>query len=70
MFAQDVERSADAGVLVFPFTDDQDGGIGYESRHMWLPTVQSTRLEIEGAFGAAGTLEILTNDVAVTALGR
>lgn len=70
MFAQDVERSADAGVLVYPFTDDQDGGIGYESRHMWLPTVQSTRLEIEGAFGAAGTLEILTNDVAVTALGR
>lgn len=58
------------GVLVLPFTDDQDGQAGYESRHMWLPTVQSTRLEMDASFGAAGTMEILTNDVAVTQLGR
>lgn len=58
------------GVLVFPFTDDQDGSGGYESRHMWMPTVQATRLELDATFGATGTIEILTNDVAVTAAGR
>ena len=58
------------GVLVVPFTDDQDGSGGYESRHLWLPTVQTTRLELDASFGATGTIEILTNDVAVTALGR
>ena len=62
--------AAPTGVLVTPFTDDQDGSAGYESRHMWLPTVQSTRLELDASFGAAGTMEVLTNDVAVTALGR
>lgn len=58
------------GVLAFQFTDDQDGAAGYESRHLWLPTVSSTRLELSASFGAAGTLEIVTNDIAVTALGR
>lgn len=58
------------GVLVLPFTDDQDGSAGYESRHMWLPTVQATRLELDATFGGTGTVQILTNDVAVTAAGR
>jgi len=62
--------SAPAGVLVLPFTDDQDGTAGYENRHLWIPTVESTRLEFEGTFGAAGVMEIITNDVGVTALGR
>jgi len=59
-----------AGVLAFMFTDDQDGSAGFENRHQWLPTVQSTRLDYEGTFDAAGTLEIVTNDIAVTAAGR
>lgn len=58
------------GVYTYCFTDDQDGHAGYENRHLWLPTVQSTRLEVQGVFGLAGTLEILTNDVAVTPAGR
>lgn len=58
------------GVLVLPFNDDQDGTAGNESRHLYLPSVGSTRFEYEGTFGAAGTVEILTNDVAVTQLGR
>ncbi len=58
------------GVYCYSFTDDQDGHNGYENRHLWLPTVQSTRLEIQGVFGAAGTIQILTNDVAVTPAGR
>lgn len=58
------------GVYPYLFTDDQDGHAGFENRHLWLPTVQSTRLEVQGTFGAAGTMEILTNDVAVTPAGR
>ena len=58
------------GVLPLQFNTDQDGVAGQENRHLWLPTVGSTRLEIDATFGAAGTMEILTNDVAVTALGR
>lgn len=58
------------GVYAYLFTDDQDGHAGFENRHLWLPTVQSTRLEVQGVFGGAGTLEILTNDVAVTPAGR
>lgn len=62
--------AAPLGVIVLPFTDDQDGQAGFENRHLWVPTVESTRLEFEGTFGAAGVMEILTNDVGVTALGR
>lgn len=58
------------GVFVYSFTDDQDGHAGFENRHLWLPTLNATRLDINGSFGAAGTLEILTNDVAVTPAGR
>lgn len=55
----------DVGVFVYCFTDDQDGHAGNENRHLWLPTVQATRLEIRGVFGGSGgTLRILTNDVA------
>lgn len=53
-----------AGVFVYDFTHDQDGHSGNENRHLWLPTVQATRLELEGSFANAGTLTILTNDVA------
>lgn len=58
------------GVIPYIFTDDQDGTAGYESRHLYLPTVPSTRLEFEGTFGAAGTVEIITNDIAESQLGR
>lgn len=60
---------APTGVVVFAYTDDQDGVAGYESRHLYLPTSASTRLEYSGTFGAAGTLEIITNDLQVTRLG-
>lgn len=62
--------AAPTGVLAFPFTNDQDGSAGFESRHLWLATVPATKLEITATFGSAGQLEILTNDVAVTAAGR
>lgn len=53
-----------AGVFVYDLSHDQDGHAGNENRHLWLPTVQATRLELVGSFANAGTTTILTNDVA------
>lgn len=60
-----VEAAAglDNGVFVEDFAHDFDGRVGWELRDAWLPTVQSTRLEVAGTFGAAGSLTVLTNDV-------
>ena len=58
-----------AGVVVYTRTDDQDGHAGYENRHLWLPTLETARIYLQGIFGA-GTLKWLTNDVAITAAGR
>jgi len=54
----------DAGVVVLDFTHDLDYKPGNEMRDLYLPTSQATGLEILGSFGAAGTLTVLTNDVA------
>lgn len=53
------------GVYVYDFAHEFDGGMGYELNDLWMPTLSSTRLEIQGSFGVAGTLEVITNDVAV-----
>lgn len=56
-------ESLDAGVFVYDFMHEFDGRAGQELRDGWLPTVQSTRLELAGNFLTAGSLTILTNDV-------
>lgn len=56
--AQQNPDNVPTGVFVFDF----EGPI--ESPHMWLPTMTSSRLEIAGTFNAAGTLDILINEVA------
>jgi hypothetical protein len=56
-------RALDTGVYVEDYCHEFDGDIGLELRDGWLPTVQSTRYELSGNFGAAGTLTVLTNDV-------
>lgn len=61
------ESAQDTGVYVYDYTHDLAGHVGDELRDLYLPTTQATRLEIQGSFGAAGTLDILTNDVAPTA---
>lgn len=61
--ADDSAGGLDTGVYVEDYTHEFDGRAGAELRDGWLPTVQSTRLEVLGSFGAAGTLTILTNDV-------
>jgi hypothetical protein len=55
----------DVGVYVLQFVDDDSSILGNEERNRYLPTLQSSRLEIRGAFaGSAGQLSVLTNDIA------
>lgn len=61
--ADDSAGALDTGVYVEDYFHEFDGLAGAELRDGWLPTTQSTRLELTGSFGAAGTLTVLTNDV-------
>jgi hypothetical protein len=54
----------DNGVFVYDFCHEFDGKMGRELREGYLPTVQSTRLEMQGTFGNTDNLDIITNDVA------
>lgn len=60
----------DTGVFVYDFAHDANGHPGGEDDgHLWLRTVQATRLEFVGTYtGSGGTLQILTNDVAPVAV--
>jgi hypothetical protein len=62
---KDLAGSLDSGVFVFDMTHEFDQTLGRENRDLWLPTLGSTRLELQGTFGQAGTLTVLTNDVAI-----
>lgn len=59
----------DTGVYVYGFHHDGNGHPGGEDDgHLWLRTVQNSRLEFVGTYGVAGTVVILTNDVAPVAV--
>jgi hypothetical protein len=62
---RDAAGSLDNGVFVLDFTHEFDQTIGQENRDLWLPTLGSSRLELQGIFGAACTVTCLTNDVAI-----
>lgn len=52
---------------VFPFLFNNAGpeqAIGNENPDLWLPTSNSSRLEIVGSSAAAGSIQVLTNEVA------
>ena len=54
-----------AGVFVIPFNHSgPHQANGGDSPSLWLPTTQSSRLELSGTFAAAGTVQVLTNEVA------
>lgn len=57
----------DAGVFVYDFMHEFDGRLGHENRDGWKKTVGSSRFEVVGSFGAAGTLTVITEDVAIAA---
>ena len=61
----DAINALDNGVWQYDFCHEFDGDIGMELNDGWLPTLSSTRLELQGSFGVSGTLEVLTNDVSV-----
>lgn len=64
--AGDSPGQKDNGVYVLSYTHDQDGSAGYELNDLWQPTLGTTRFEFSGNFlNSAGTLTVLTNDVAV-----
>lgn len=63
--AGDAAGNKDNGVYVLDMTHEFDGHLGHENRDLWLPTLGSTRLEVQGSFGHAGTLTVQTNDVAI-----
>lgn len=54
----------DNGVFVLPFTQDFGLQPGDELANGYLPTTSASRVEIQGTASAAGTLTVLTNDVA------
>lgn len=60
----------DTGVFVYDFSHDGNGHPGGEDDgHLWLRTVQATRLEFVGTWtGSGGVLTVLTNDVAPVAV--
>ena len=51
------------GVFVYPFDATNMGKVGDEAPNLWLPTQQSTRLEVNGTLGAAGSIQVIINDV-------
>ena len=57
-------NSRDTGVFVFSWANIDHGYAGDDEPTLWLPTVQSTRLEITGTSVAAGNLQVITGDVA------
>lgn len=63
--AANAPRGLDDGVRVYDFAHEFDGTLGHENRDLWLPTLGSTRLEVQFNASAAGTLQVLTNDVAI-----
>lgn len=64
-FAVDSGNGREGSVWPFDFCHEFDGSVGFENRDLWLPTYSSTRFEIGGTWGAAGTLSVLTNDVTI-----
>jgi hypothetical protein len=58
-------NARDNGVYPESFTRDFWLGVGAETRMGYLPTSSASRMEVQGTFGTgAGTLTVLTNDVA------
>lgn len=65
-----VERITErpVGVYWFPFSQGEHRHAGEAEINSWLATLTSTRLELLGNSAGAGTVDILVNDVSVTAI--
>lgn len=54
----------DTGCLAFLFNNTNNGQVGDEDPNLWVPTVQSTRLELDGTVATAGNIQTVTVDIA------
>lgn len=54
------------GVWPLPFNTEFLGKAGAELGDLWLKTLTTSRLELQGNFGLAGRLTVITNDIALT----
>lgn len=63
--AADAAGGRENAIRPYDFCHEFDGTVGNENNDLWLETLTSTRLELQGSWGAAGTLTVLTNDVSV-----
>jgi len=54
----------DTGVFIYGFNHSEKNQLGDDTPMLWLPTVQATRMELQGNSAVAGTLQIMMNDVA------
>lgn len=56
--------SRDAGVFGYSFSHSELGRAGDGPPSLWLATVQSSRIELQGNSATPGALQIITNDIA------
>ncbi len=61
-------KSRDAGVFAYLLDRSTKNTVGDDSPALWFPTAQSTRMEIKGNNEEAGTLQIITDDIAPVAV--
>lgn len=54
----------DTGVFAYTFDHSVKNQAGDDTPNLWLPTVQATRMEFQGSSALAGSMQIITNDVA------
>ena len=59
--------TADAGVFAITFSKGEHRFAGENEWNSWLATLTATRLELRGPAEKSGEVNILTNDVSVTA---
>src|SRR5439155_2739070 len=57
-------NSRDTGVFAIALSNVDHGLVGDDDPTLWLPTVQSTRLELTGNSATAGNIQVITGDVA------
>lgn len=53
----------DTGVFIYCFDASLQNRAGDGPPNMWLPTTQATRLEVNGSFAAAGSVQVVVNDI-------
>lgn len=64
MYERLQNSTRDVGVWHYSFAHSIHNRAGDETPNLWLPTVQSSRLEITGNSAVSGSIQVSTNDIA------